>query len=83
MRKFEDWINSIGNLKIKELDGYIKGVKNDYNSIVNAIVLDYNNGLEEGSVNKLKTIKRIMSGRNNFELLRSKVIQLENLKRIN
>lgn len=83
LRKFEDWINNIGNLKIKELDGYIKGVKNDYNSIVNAIVLDYNNGLAEGSVNKLKTIKRIMYGRNNFELLRSKVIQLENLKRIN
>ncbi|SHI05940.1 Transposase [Clostridium collagenovorans DSM 3089] len=66
-----------------QLDGYIKGVKNDYNSIVNAILLDYNNGLAEGSVNKLKTIKRIMYGRNNFELLRSKVIQLENLKRIN
>ena len=66
-----------------QLDGYIKGVKNDYNSIVNAILLDYNSGLAEGSVNKLKTIKRIMYGRNNFELLRSKVIQLENLKRIN
>lgn len=83
MRKFEDWINGIGNLKIKELDEYINSVKNDYNSIVNAIVLDYNNGLAEGSVNKLKTIKRIMYGRNNFELLRSKVIELENLKRIN
>ena len=32
-------------------------------------VLDYNNGLAEGSVNKLNTIKRIMHGRNNFKLL--------------
>lgn len=54
-----------------------------YNSIINAIMLDYNNGLAEGSVNKLKTIKRIMYGRNNFQLLRSNVIKLENLKRIN
>ena len=83
LSKFEDWVNNVSNLKIKELDGYIKGIKSDYNSIINAIMLDYNNGLAEGSVNKLKTIKRIMYGRNNFELLRSKVIQLENLKRIN
>ncbi|MBN1048305.1 transposase [Clostridium botulinum] len=60
----------------------MKGFKNDYNSIENAIILDYSNGLAEGSVNKLKTIKRIMYGRNNFELLRSKVIQLERLKSI-
>ncbi len=29
--------------------------------------MNYNNGLAEGSVNKLKVIKRIMYGRNNFE----------------
>ena len=46
----------------------------------NAISLDYNNGLAEGSVNKIKVIKRIMYGRCNFETLRNKVINLENLK---
>lgn len=80
--KFKEWISNVSNLKIKELNGYIKGLKNDYDSIENAIIFDYNNGLAEGSVNKLKTIKRIMYGRNNFELLRSKVIQLESLKMI-
>lgn len=83
MSKFIAWMEDIAELKIKELDGYIKGIKSDYNSIINAIMFEYNNGLAEGSVNKLKTIKRIMYGRNNFELLRSKVIQLENLKMIN
>ncbi|WP_366777722.1 transposase [uncultured Clostridium sp.] len=81
--KFEKQTNDASILQIKELDGYIKEVNNDYDSVVKAIILDYNNGLAEGSVNKLKTIKRIMYGRNNFELLRSKIIQLENLKRIN
>lgn len=83
LSKFVAWMEDVAELKIKELDGYIKGIKSDYNSIINAIMFDYNNGLAEGSVNKLKTIKRIMYGRNNFELLRSKVIQLENLKMIN
>ena len=36
--------------------------------------MQYNNGLAEGSVNKLKVIKRIMYGRNSFELLKAKVL---------
>ena len=36
--------------------------------------LPYNNGLAEGSVNKIKVIKRIMYGRNSFNLLKSKVL---------
>lgn len=46
----------------------------------NAIILEYNNGLAEGSVNKIKVIKRIMYGRCSFETLRMKVIKLESLK---
>lgn len=33
------WINDAINLQIKELDGYIKGVKNDYDSVVNAVIV--------------------------------------------
>ncbi|MDO4469073.1 MAG: transposase [Bacillota bacterium] len=36
--------------------------------------LPYNNGLAEGSVNKIKVIKRIMYGCNSFELLKAKVL---------
>ncbi|HWQ89813.1 MAG TPA: transposase, partial [Desulfitobacteriaceae bacterium] len=35
---------------------------------------EYNNGLAEGSINKLKVIKRIMYGRNSFEMLRNKLL---------
>lgn len=38
----------------------------------------YNSGLAEGSVKKLKVIKRIMYGRNNFNLFRNKLLRLEN-----
>jgi len=49
--------------------------------VKNAIKYEYNNGLAESSVNKLKVIKRIMYGRNSFEMLRRKLLLLEN-KRI-
>ena len=39
---------------------------NDYLT-KNGISLSYNNGLAEGSVNKIKVIKRIMYGRNSFK----------------
>lgn len=37
-------------------------------------IYSYNNGLAEGSVNKIKVIKRVMYGRNSFELLKAKVL---------
>jgi len=44
---------------------------------------DYNNGLAEGSVNKLKVIKRIMYGRNSFDMLHKKLLWLEKKRKIN
>lgn len=38
-------------------------------------------GLAEESVNKIKTIKRVMYGRNHFDMLRNKVLQLEAMKK--
>ena len=38
------------------------------------ITKQYNNGLAEESVNKIKAIRRIMYGRNSFELLKAKVL---------
>ncbi|WP_399547986.1 transposase [uncultured Clostridium sp.] len=47
------------------------------------IKYDYNNGLAEGSVNKIKVIKRIMYGRCNFNTLKNKVLKLEYYRRFN
>lgn len=74
------WIKDATALDISEINSYISGLVADYDSIKNAIQYDYNNGLAEGSVNKIKSIKRIMYGRNKFTLLRRKVLALESLK---
>ncbi|WP_169999802.1 transposase [Petrotoga halophila] len=66
------------NLKIRNIDKFVNGLKRDIQAVRNAIVYEYNNGLAEGSVNKLKVIKRIIYGRNKFEMLRQKVLFLEN-----
>lgn len=46
----------------------------DLQAVLNAITMDYNSGMVEGCVNRLKNIKRQMYGRASFELLKRKVI---------
>ena len=60
------WLEKIENFNIPELQTYVNGIRIDINAVKNGIKLKYNNGLAEGSVNKIKVIKRIMYGRNSF-----------------
>lgn len=76
----DQWIRRAKELNIEELDSFINGVQSDQDAVENAIKYSYSNGLAEGSVNKLKLIKRVMYGRNRFNLLRTKVLLLETLK---
>ncbi|WP_407308165.1 transposase [Desulfosporosinus sp. SB140] len=64
-------------------NSFIKGIARDIIAVKNAIKYDYNNGLAEGSVNKLKVVKRIMYGRNSFEMLRKKLLRLEKRRKFN
>ncbi|MDL2302366.1 transposase, partial [Lachnospiraceae bacterium OttesenSCG-928-D06] len=69
------WIKQAEKIEtLPELLSYVGGLKQDLTAVKNAILYDYNNGLAEGSVTKIKLIKRIMYGRNSFELLKSKVL---------
>lgn len=71
------WIENTKKLKISELNGFIKTLEKDQNSIINAIFYRYTNGLAEGFVNKLKTIKRSMYGKASFQSLRRKLLYNE------
>ena len=67
-------MKNIKNHKIPEIDSFLKGIERDLKAVKNGIKFDYNNGLAEGSVNKIKVIKRIMYGRCSFDLLKQKVL---------
>lgn len=81
--ELDKWAEETEALEIDELESFINGIKRDITAVKNAIRLDYNNGLAEGSVNKLKVVKRIMYGRNSFELLKGKLLRLELKRKIN
>jgi transposase len=50
------------------------GIRNDQQAVTNGLSLPYSSGKVEGTVNKIKMIKRQMYGRAGFVLLRKRVI---------
>jgi len=64
------------------MTSFCNGLKKGLDAMKNAIRYDYNNDLAEGSINKLKLLKRIMYGRHSFILLKNKLLYKENLKAI-
>lgn len=77
--ELDSWIEDASQLGIDEINSFINGITADLVAVKNAIRLDFNNGLAEGSVNKLKLVKRIMYGRCSFSLLRNKALMMESL----
>lgn len=70
----EEWINCNSNSEISEIRSFVCGVTKDYESVANSVTYSGSNGVLEGNLNKLKTIKRSMFGRASFNLLRKRVI---------
>lgn len=79
-KRLEQWLKKLEKLDIPELQTYVNGVRKDIEAVKNGITFGYNNGLAEGSVNKIKVIKRTMYGRNSFELLKAKVLLHEQFR---
>lgn len=71
------WIIQARSIPFGELDSFLNGIEQDIEAVSYALTHSYNNGLAEGSINKIKTIKQQMYGRCTFALLRNKVLLLE------
>jgi len=74
---FDSWVEKARELGIGAINRFVNGIVRDIEAVKNAIRYDYNNGLAEGSVNKLKLLKRIMYGRAQFDTLRYKTLKRE------
>ena len=57
-----------------DLRSLAAGIRNDQQAVTNGPSLPYSSGKVEGTINKIKMIKRQMYGRAGFVLLRKRVI---------
>lgn len=70
----DTWLAAAEADDIPELHTFARGIRQDYAAVRNGLSLPYNSGACEGSVNKLKTVKRQMYGRASFSLLRKRIL---------
>ncbi len=68
--RLRPWMEQAESLGIPEFKSFVAGVERDYDAVKAALQLPWSQGVTEGFINKLKTLKRMMYGRAGFELLR-------------
>lgn len=69
------WLHDIKERGPQELRAFAKGLLQDEAAVRNGLSLAWSNGQTEGQVNKIKTLKRQMYGRANFDLLRQRLLK--------
>jgi len=72
------WCEKYCQCRFPAICSFIKGIANDTDAFYNSMKYEFSNGLLEGSVNKLKTVKRSMYGRASYLLLRAKLLLSNN-----
>jgi transposase len=73
-RDLETWLAAVEADDQAGLRSFAVGIRNDQQAVINGLTLHWNSGKVEGTVNKIKMIKRQMYGRAGFGLLRKRVI---------
>jgi len=69
-----DWIEAAAASGLGPLRRFAQGLRTDFPAVLAGLTLPISNGQLEGQINRLKTIKRQMFGRANFDLLRRRVL---------
>jgi transposase len=73
-KKLEAWMDEAAKSQLPEFGNFVTVLRRDEAAVRAAASSDWSNGQTEGQVNRLKTLKRQMYGRANFDLLRARVL---------
>lgn len=72
--RLNTWMQAARDSDIKEMRSFVAGIERDYDAVRAGLRLAWSQGPVEGTVNKIKTHKRLMYGRASFKLLRQKML---------
>jgi transposase len=72
--QLDGWITAVEADDQPDLHSFVRGLKHDYDAVLNGLTMAWNSGVVEGNVNRLKMLKRQMYGRAMFGLLRKRVL---------
>jgi transposase len=73
--RLADWLNAAQTtFGQPDLSSFANGIRRDYHAVSNGLTLPWSSGKVEGTVTKIKLIKRQAYGRASFPLLRKRVL---------
>jgi transposase len=72
--RLDSWITHVDTNDLPHLHRFVTGLKRDYHAVRNGLTLSHSSGTVEGTVNRIKMIKRQMYGRAKFDLLRKRIL---------
>lgn len=70
----DDWINATAAIDAPRLTAFATGLRRDHTAVTAGLTLPHSSGAVEGTVNKIKFLKRQMFGRANLDLLRARLL---------
>lgn len=68
------WMDSVRADNLPALHSFVTGLRRDLAAVTAGLTLPWSNGPTEGTVNKVKMLKRQMFGRAGFPLLRKRIL---------
>lgn len=73
--RLEAWLAGIeADDRLPELGRFARGVRRDQDAVTAGLTLEHSSGAVEGTVNRIKMLKRQMFGRAGFDLLRARIL---------
>jgi transposase len=72
--RLEQWIITVEQDTLAPLASFARFLRRDQDAVHAGLTLPHSSGKVEGTVNKIKMLKRQMFGRANFDLLRTRVL---------
>jgi len=73
-QNLEEWMEKALQSGVGEFHNFVEKLRQDQAAVQAGLTMQWNNGVVEGHVNRLKCIKRAMYGRAKFDLLRQRVL---------
>ncbi|MCT9003738.1 transposase [Streptomyces rhizosphaerihabitans] len=69
-----EWLTAAHATDLPELQLFVVGIRSDLGAVTAGLTLPFSSGAVEGQVNRIKMLKRQMSGRAGVDLLRKRIL---------
>jgi len=77
--ELDQWLDDAKACGIPAIVNFARTLMIDIQAARNAVVEPWSNGQTEGQISRLKTLKRAMFGRANVELLRARLLPIDDI----